>query len=66
MVYSKGLFFLTAGFPTYHVMGIRPDGTGDVTKTHVAWHVENGGAGYVPSPVAHGDELFLRYRLGGG
>jgi outer membrane protein assembly factor BamB len=59
MVYSKGLFFLTAGFPTYHVMGIRPDGTGNVTKTHVAWHVENGGAGYVPSPVAHGDFLFL-------
>jgi outer membrane protein assembly factor BamB len=59
MVYSKGLFFLTAGFPTYHVMGIRPDGTGNVTKTHVAWHVQNGGAGYVPSPVAHGDYLFL-------
>ncbi|MBO0700167.1 MAG: PQQ-binding-like beta-propeller repeat protein [Zavarzinella sp.] len=59
MVYSKGLFFLTAGFPTYHVMGIRPDGTGNVTKSHVAWHVENGGAGYVPSPVAHGDWLFL-------
>ena len=64
MVYSKGLFFLTAGFPTYHVMGIRPDGTGDVTKTHIAWHVENGGAGYVPSPVAHADELFLVHDAG--
>ena len=59
MVYSKGLFFLTAGFPTYHVMGIKPDGNGNVTKTHVAWHVEKGGAGYVPSPVAHGDFVFL-------
>jgi outer membrane protein assembly factor BamB len=59
MVYSKGLFFLTAGFPTYHVMGIKPDGSGNVTKTHVAWHVEKGGAGYVPSPVAHGDHIFL-------
>ena len=59
MVYSKGLFFLTAGYPTYHVMGIKPDGTGNVTKSHVVWHVENGGAGYVPSPVAHGDWLFL-------
>jgi hypothetical protein len=59
MVYSKGLFFLTAGFPTYHVMGIKPDGSGNVTRTHVAWHVEKGGAGYVPSPVAHGDHIFL-------
>lgn len=59
MVYSQGLFFLTAGFPTYHVMGIKPDGTGNVTKTHVAWHEHNGGAGYVPSPVAHGDWVFL-------
>ncbi|HJZ94615.1 MAG TPA: PQQ-binding-like beta-propeller repeat protein [Gemmataceae bacterium] len=59
MVYSKGLFFLTAGFPTYHVMGIKPDGSGNVTKTHVAWHEKNGGAGYVPSPVAHGDNIFL-------
>ena len=49
MVYANGLFFLTAGYPTYHVMGIKPDGTGNVTKSHVAWHVENGGAGYVPS-----------------
>jgi outer membrane protein assembly factor BamB len=64
MVYSKGLFFLTAGFPTYHVMGIKPDGMGNVTKTHVAWHVENGGAGYVPSPVAHGDEIFLVHDAG--
>jgi len=59
MVYSKGLFFLTAGFPTYHVMGIKPDGSGNVTNTHVAWHEKNGGAGYVPSPVAHGDHIFL-------
>jgi outer membrane protein assembly factor BamB len=59
MVYSKGLFLLTAGYPTYHVMGIKPDGTGNVTKSHVAWHVENGGAGYVPSPVAYGDWVFL-------
>jgi outer membrane protein assembly factor BamB len=64
MVYSHGRFFLTAGFPTYHVMAIRPDGTGNVTKTHVAWHVKNGGAGYVPSPITHGDEIFLVHDSG--
>jgi outer membrane protein assembly factor BamB len=49
-----GLFFITAGFPTYHNMAIRPDGNGDVTKTHVAWHEKVSAikAAYVPSPVA--------------
>lgn len=58
MIYHRGLFFLTAGFPTYHVMGIKPDGEGNITKTHVVWHEEKG-AGYVPSPVASGDNIFL-------
>src|SRR5262249_50849070 len=38
MVEHNGLLFLTAGFPTYHLMAIRPDGSGNVTHTHVAWH----------------------------
>ncbi len=50
MVYDGTLFYLAAGFPTHHVMGIRPDGSGDVTETHVAWHVRNARC-YVPSPV---------------
>lgn len=57
VVMSHGLFFLTAGFPEYWVMAIRPDGTGNVTKTHVAWSKKNEG-GYVPSPVADGDHFF--------
>jgi outer membrane protein assembly factor BamB len=60
-VYLDGLFFLTAGFPTYHYMGIKPDGTGNVTDTHVAWHhkVKNSREGaYVPSPVAAGRHFF--------
>ncbi|HID21196.1 MAG TPA: hypothetical protein EYP14_02195, partial [Planctomycetaceae bacterium] len=32
-------FFIVGGFPTYHAMAIRPGGSGDVTDTHVAWHV---------------------------
>jgi outer membrane protein assembly factor BamB len=31
-------------------MAIRPDGNGNVSKTHVAWHVTNAVC-YVPSPV---------------
>ena len=50
MIYDGNLFFMAAGFPTYHVLGIRPDGQGDVSDTHVVWHAKNA-ACYVPSPV---------------
>jgi outer membrane protein assembly factor BamB len=58
MVYDGKLFYMTAGFPTYHVMGIRPDGRGDVTDTHVVWHVKNARA-YVPSPVVVDEYLLV-------
>ena len=58
-VYGDGLFFLTAGFPTFHNFAIRPEGTGDITTTHMAWHENNKGArtkaSYVPSPLFVGD-----------
>jgi len=50
MVYDGERFYMVAGFPTYHVMAIRPDGEGNVTETHVDWHVTNVRC-YVPSPV---------------
>ena len=50
LVYDGRLFYMTAGFPTYHVMAIRPDGSGDVTDSHVLWHVTNARC-YVPAPV---------------
>jgi outer membrane protein assembly factor BamB len=58
MVYDGRHFLLAAGFPTYHVMAVRPDGTGNVTDTHVAWHVTNARC-YVPSPIVVGDYLIV-------
>jgi outer membrane protein assembly factor BamB len=55
LVYGEGLFFLTAGFPDFHNMAIRPDGSGNITKTHIVWHEKNTipkKASYVPSPIA--------------
>lgn len=49
-----GLLFLTGGFPEHHILGIKPDGVGNVTSTHIAWRT-NKGAAYVPSPIAEGD-----------
>jgi outer membrane protein assembly factor BamB len=50
MVFDGHWFFMTCGYPDYHVMAIRPDGSGDVTDTHVAWHSTSARC-YVPSPV---------------
>jgi outer membrane protein assembly factor BamB len=58
MVYDGSRFFLAAGYPTYHVMAITPDGEGDVTETHVDWHVTNAKC-YVPSPVLVGPYLLV-------
>ena len=57
-VYLDGLFFMTGGFPERHVLAIRPDGTGDVTRSSIAWRTTKG-AGYVPSPVAFNHHVFL-------
>ncbi|MBI3838739.1 MAG: PQQ-like beta-propeller repeat protein [Planctomycetia bacterium] len=63
MVYNGELLFLTAGFPELHMMAIRPDGSGNVTDTHIAWRTRKA-AGYVPSPIAEGD-YFLAVSDGG-
>ena len=58
LVYQDGILFLTAGFPTFHLMGIHPDGEGNITASrYIAWHHSNvgsTGASYVPSPIALG------------
>jgi outer membrane protein assembly factor BamB len=59
MVFDGQRLMLAAGYPTHHVMAIRPDGLGDVTDTHVAWHVDKYVRCYVPSPVLVGQQLFV-------
>jgi outer membrane protein assembly factor BamB len=39
-------------------MAIRPDGEGNVTRSHIAWR-DTRGAAYVPSPIAHDKYFFL-------
>jgi outer membrane protein assembly factor BamB len=60
LVFTRDVFFLTAGFPDFHNMGISPEGK-------VLWHenkVPARKASYVPSPIAHGDYFFLVSDLG--
>jgi outer membrane protein assembly factor BamB len=58
MVEKEGHYFAVAGYPTYHVMSIHGDGNGNVTESHVDWHVTNARC-YVPSPVVVDDYLIV-------
>jgi len=57
LIYHKDVLFMTYGFPKLGVMGINPEGTGDITKSHILYNEPKGG-GYVPSPIAHGDYFY--------
>lgn len=48
--HKSGHLLMTGGFPEHHILAIKPDGLGDVTKTHIAWRT-NKGVSYVPSPI---------------
>ena len=57
-VFANGLVFITTGFQQPELLAVRPDGTGDVTKTHIAWSLKRG-APLTPSPLSVGDELYI-------
>ena len=56
-VFAHGLVYIVTGFYTPTVLAIRPDGQGDVTKTHIEWR-ERRGAPLTPSPIIVGDDLY--------
>jgi outer membrane protein assembly factor BamB len=56
-VFGHGLVYIATGFQTPTLIAVRPDGTGDVTRTHVAWTISRG-APYTPSPLLVGDDLY--------
>jgi outer membrane protein assembly factor BamB len=57
-VYGHGLVFICTGYDVPQLLAIRPDGTGDVTDTHVAWKATQT-VPLNPSPLLVGDYLFL-------
>jgi outer membrane protein assembly factor BamB len=59
-VYSPkcDLIFITGGYPDHHILAIRPDGLGNISKTHIAWRTTRG-ASYVPSPIVEGDYFLI-------
>ena len=57
-VYGHGLVYIATGFQQPALIAVRADGTGDVTRTHVAWTLRRG-APLTPSPLLVGDELYV-------
>jgi len=53
---KTGLVLISSAWPQRHLLAIKPDGSGDVSESHIAWRSTEG-AFYVPSPVIVGDYL---------
>lgn len=60
---SAGLIFISSSWPKTKLLAIRPDGTGNVTNTHIAWS-DTKGAPYVPSMIVAEDFLISVVRGG--
>lgn len=57
-VFGHGLVYVCTGYNTPSLLAIRPDGTGNVTKTHVAWQ-RLVGVPHTPSLALVGEELYM-------
>ncbi|MFN0119880.1 MAG: PQQ-binding-like beta-propeller repeat protein [Blastocatellia bacterium] len=57
-VYGHGLVYICTGFFQPQLLAVRPDGKGDVTRSHIAWSFSRG-VPLTPSPLLVGDELYM-------
>jgi outer membrane protein assembly factor BamB len=64
-VAGHGLVFVSSGYGDTTLLAVRTDGTGDVTKSHVAWKTARA-APYTTSPILVGDELYFVSDIGVG
>jgi outer membrane protein assembly factor BamB len=58
-VFGNGLVLATTGNGKTEMLGIRPDGEGDVTKSHVEWRFKSKDVPTTPSPVMVDDLLYM-------
>lgn len=57
-VFGNGLIFLCTGYNSPTVIAVKPDGTGDVTETHVMWTYKLN-APNTPSPILVDGSLYF-------
>jgi len=58
LVYNGDMLFMTCGYPKKFIFAIRPNGQGNVTKTHVLWQTSRD-CSYVPSPLVIGSYFLI-------
>jgi len=54
---GAGLLYISSSWPESHILAIRPDGVGNVTKSKVVWG-DKKGAPYIVSLITLGDILY--------
>ena len=57
-LFENGLVYVFTSGLTGHLLAVRPDGTGDVTDSHVAWTTTKS-TPHIPSPIIVDDAMFL-------
>jgi outer membrane protein assembly factor BamB len=57
-VYAHGLVYICSGFFNPLIYAVRPDGKGNVSKSHVAWSYPRA-VPLTPSPIVAGEELYM-------
>ena len=57
-VFGNGLVYVCSGYDKPALYAIRPDGSGNVTETHVAWKVDRG-VPHTPSLLLDQTEIYL-------
>jgi outer membrane protein assembly factor BamB len=57
-VYAGGFVLLCTGFYKPELLAVRPDGSGNVTETHIAWRVGRS-VPLTPSPIVVGQEAYM-------
>ena len=60
---GKGLLFVINGQPG-DIYALKPGGTGDITKSHMAWHTPRKNGRDQPSPILVGDYLVVASMTG--
>lgn len=65
-LFANGLIYVCSGFNRAKLMAIRPDGKGDVTKTHVAWEHDEKDVPKESTPIIVDDLLFMNDDKGTG
>ncbi len=56
-IYEAGLVVISTGFMAPELVGINPEGSGDITKTNIVWRARKGGS-TMPTAVGHNGMVY--------